>query len=78
MFEDLIDKKIKGKCKEILYICPKAQECNAEFCLHKSPHGKTELGRPDQPENENPCDCSIHVCDYFPILKNGKVVCVPI
>lgn len=76
MFEDFIPKKPDNAVKEILYICPKANECNADFCLHKEPHYKTELGRPDQPENEDPCDCSIHECKYF-LVKKGRVVCVP-
>ena len=73
MFEDLIPETPDDAIKEILYICPKAKECNAEYCLHKEPHGKTELGRPYQPNHEEPGDCSILECKYF----LGKVVCVP-
>ena len=73
MFEDLIP---TDETKETLYICPKAKVCNADFCLHKHLHGKTELGRPDQPETEKPCDCSVHECKYF-IRQKGKTVCVP-
>ena len=76
MFEDLIPKDITKDGKEILYICSKAKECNSDFCLHKHLHGKTELGRPYQPETDMPCDCSIHECKYF-IIKKGNVVCVP-
>lgn len=70
MFEDLVSKKA---FKERLYICLMRKECTSKLCLHKKPHGKTELGRPDQPEFEKPCDCSIHECDF-----NKKVVCVPV
>ena len=80
MFEDIIPETPDGSTvKEILYICSKAKECNADFCLHKEPHGRTELGRPDQPENEEPCDCSVCECKYFMVKKGkDKVVCVPV
>lgn len=75
MFEDLIPENddIEKAKKEILYICPLADTCDAEHCLHKKPHFKTELGRPYQPEKEEPCDCSVCECKY-----NGKICCVPI
>ena len=78
MFEDLIAKQKTFQW----YICPNADKCNSDFCLHKGPHGKDELGRPYQPEGEDPCDCSIHECKYFVnnnnISHNGKICCVPI
>ena len=75
MFEDLIIKKLNIDSE--LYICENADRCNADFCLHKEPHGKTELGRPDQPEDDDPCDCSIHECKYF-VVSKGKTLCKPI
>jgi hypothetical protein len=77
MFEDLIIKPKKDGPKKQLYRCEHADQCNADFCLHKEPHYKTELGRPEQPENEEPCDCSVHECKYF-MSSKGKTVCKPI
>lgn len=73
MFEDLIA-DVEDDEKMILYICERTESCDSIYCLHKEPHGKTELGRPDQPENEEPCDCSQVSCKYHPAI----VICKPV
>lgn len=76
MFEDLIPETPDDAVKETLYICSRAKKCGSEFCLHKEPHGRTELGRPDQPDHDEPCDCSIHECKAY--STSTKVFCVPV
>lgn len=79
MFEDLI---VKPDDEEmILYICENTDICDSIFCLHKGPHSNTELGRPDQPEKEKPCDCSQVSCEYHYNILGRKLpgaVCKPI
>jgi len=77
MFEDLIEKHKKHTKIFQFYICEHADKCNADYCLHKEPHCKTELGRPYQPDHEDPCDCTIHGCKYFVVAK-GQTLCKPI
>jgi len=71
MFEDIITKK-EAEVEPRLHMCAISIVCDQEFCLHKHPHYQNELGRPEQPEDESPCDCSKIQCG-----KN-YVVCIPI
>ena len=73
MFEDLI--KPKCKISHQYYMCKYAILCDSIHCLHKQPHGNTELGRPEQPEGEDPCDCSKVICEY---KRTSGAVCKPI
>ena len=61
MFEDIIKPKIKADVEQ-LYICEYADQCPLVLCMHMLPHFKTELGRPDDPENMPSSDCSIITC----------------
>ena len=74
MFEDIIPADEDDEKQMKLYICEFGDKCLSLLCLHKDAHGKTELGRPAQPENEDPCDCSQVPCNYHPI----PAICKPI
>jgi hypothetical protein len=72
MYDDLINKPkeyelIDGE-EGYYYICEVYKLC-PELCLHKVPHGKKDLGRP---EHGLPTDCSIEPCQ-----RNGAV-CRPL
>ena len=72
MFEDILKEKEVTEEEPLLHICTLINTCNEEFCLHKQPHYQNELGRPEQPDDDSPCDCSK--------IKCGKhlAVCIPI
>lgn len=77
MFDDIIKPEpVKTEKDSKLYICQYADKCDEfEFCLHKFPHGKLDLGRPENGPGDDNSDCSIEVC------KNSKfkdAVCVPV
>lgn len=63
MFEDIINTPKKEKEKG-LYVCNIAKDCDHELCLHRWPHDCNLLGRPEQPEDEDACDCSKVKCQY--------------
>ena len=69
MFDDIIK---TDKTKK-LYICQYTEQCDSNMCLHKHPHEKCELGRPED-SNVN-SDCSLANCKSS-IFENA--VCVPV
>ena len=72
MFEDILKEKGATEAEPLFHKCALTNTCNEGFCLHKHPHYQNKLGRPEQPDDESPCDCSK--------IKCGKhlAVCIPI
>lgn len=72
MFDDIIHGPVKADKDTKLYVCKYANQCiDHPYCMHKLPHDKMELGRPDQ---EDPDDCSLIPCNH-PKFKDAK--CIP-